>query len=433
MIPRYSRPEMTAIWTDEHKFQRWLDVEIAVVHAWAEAGAVPRADAERIAQHARIDVADVMRYIEETHHDMTAFLRSVADSLGEESRWVHYGLTSQDVWDTATSLQLVAAADVLLSQLDALRRVVSERALEHKDTICVGRTHGVHAEPTTFGLKLAVWVDEISRHEQRLRLARKHVAVGQMSGPVGTHATVPPTVEEDACRRLELEVAPVTTQVIQRDRHAHYLAVLAGVGASLEKFATEVRGLQRTEILEVEEPFAEGQTGSSSMPHKRNPELCERVCGLARTLRGYATTGLENVALWHERDISHSSAERIVLPDATGLLSYMLHIFTGVIEGLVVHPDRMQRNLEQTQGLIFSQKVLLALIDAGLTREQAYAIVQRHSTVAWQQERPFRGLLEGDPEVTARLDRAKLDAVFDARAYLEHVDESFRRIGLLDG
>ena len=433
MIPRYSRPEMTAIWTDEHKFQRWLDVEIAVVHAWAEAGAVPRADAERIAQHARIDVADVMRYIEETHHDMTAFLRSVADSLGEESRWVHYGLTSQDVWDTATSLQMVAAADVLLSQLDALRRVVSERALEHKDTICVGRTHGVHAEPTTFGLKLAVWVDEISRHEQRLRLARKHVAVGQMSGPVGTHATVPPTVEEDACRRLELEVAPVTTQVIQRDRHAHYLAVLAGVGASLEKFATEVRGLQRTEILEVEEPFAEGQTGSSSMPHKRNPELCERVCGLARTLRGYATTGLENVALWHERDISHSSAERIVLPDATGLLSYMLHIFTGVIEGLVVHPDRMQRNLEQTQGLIFSQKVLLALIDAGLTREQAYAIVQRHSTVAWQQERPFRGLLEGDPEVTARLDRAKLDAVFDARAYLEHVDESFRRIGLLDG
>ena len=433
MIPRYSRPEMTAIWTDEHKFQRWLDVEIAVVHAWAEAGAVPRADAERIAQHARIDVADVMRYIEETHHDMTAFLRSVADSLGEESRWVHYGLTSQDVWDTATSLQLVAAADVLLRQLDALRRVVSELALEHKDTICVGRTHGVHAEPTTFGLKLAVWVDEISRHEQRLRLAREHVAVGQMSGPVGTHATVPPAVEEDACRRLELEVAPVTTQVIQRDRHAHYLAVLAGVGASLEKFATEVRGLQRTEILEVEEPFAEGQTGSSSMPHKRNPELCERVCGLARTLRGYATTGLENVALWHERDISHSSAERIVLPDATGLLSYMLHIFTGVIEGLVVHPDRMQRNLEQTQGLIFSQKVLLALIDAGLIREQAYAIVQRHSTVAWQQERPFRGLLEGDPEVTARLDRAKLDAVFDARAYLEHVDESFRRIGLLDG
>ena len=433
MIPRYSRPEMTAIWTDEHKFQRWLDVEIAVVHAWAEAGAVPRADAERVAQDARIDVADIMRYIEETHHDMTAFLRSVADSLGEESRWVHYGLTSQDVWDTATSLQMVAAADVLLSQLDALRRVVSERALEHKDTICVGRTHGVHAEPTTFGLKLAVWVDEISRHEQRLRLAREHVAVGQMSGPVGTHATVPPTVEEDACRRLELEVAPVTTQVIQRDRHAHYLAVLAGVGASLEKFATEVRGLQRTEILEVEEPFAEGQTGSSSMPHKRNPELCERVCGLARTLRGYATTGLENVALWHERDISHSSAERIVLPDATGLLSYMLHIFTGVIEGLVVHPDRMQRNLEQTQGLIFSQKVLLALIDAGLIREQAYAIVQRHSTVAWQQERPFRGLLEGDPEVTARLDRAKLDAVFDARAYLEHVDESFRRIGLLDG
>lgn len=431
MIPRYSRPEMTAIWEDEYKFQRWLDVEIAVVEAWADAGAVPREDAQRIAEYARIDIDAIHRYIAETHHDVTAFLRSMADSLGPESRWVHLGLTSSDVWDTATSLQLVAAADVLLGQLAQLREVVARRAVEHKDTICVGRTHGVHAEPTTFGLKLAVWVDEIARHEERLREARRTVAVGQMSGPVGTHATVPPAVEEQACRRLGLEVAPVTTQVIQRDRHAFYLSVLAGAGASLEKFATEIRGLQRTEILEAEEPFEAGQTGSSSMPHKRNPELCERVCGLARTLRGYAVTGFEDVALWHERDISHSGAERIILPDATGLLAYMLHIFTGVMDGLVVYEQRMRANLERTQGLVFSQKVLLALIEAGMTREAAYAIVQRHSMTAWEQQTPFRGLLERDPEVTSRLDAARLDAIFDYGAYLTHVDESFRRIGLL--
>ena len=424
---------MTDIWSDQYKFQRWLDVEIAVVQAWADAGKVPREDAERIATAARINVDDIMRYINETHHDVTAFLRSVADSLGEESRWVHYGVTSSDIWDTATSLQLAAAADVLLEQLARLREVVSKRALEHRETICVGRTHGVHAEPTTFGLKLAVWVDEIARQEQRLRSAREQVAVGQMSGPVGTHATVPPAVEEDACRRLGLSVAPVTTQIIQRDRHAHYLSALAGAGASLEKFATEIRGLQRTEILEAEEPLEAGQTGSSSMPHKRNPELSERVCGLARTLRGYATTGLENVALWHERDISHSSAERIVLPDATGLLSYMLHIFSGVMEGLVVYPQRMARNLERTQGLVFSQKVMLALIECGLSRERAYDIVQRHSLVAWEQETPLRELLEGDADVTSRLDGERLDAIFDYRAYLEHVDESFRRIGLLNG
>ncbi len=317
------------------------------------------------------------------------------------------------------------------AQLATLREVVGRRALEHKDTICVGRTHGVHAEPTTFGLKLAVWVDEIARHEERLRAARQTVAVGQMSGPVGTHATVPPSVEEDACKRLDIEVAPVTTQVIQRDRHAFYLSVLAGIGASLEKFATEIRGLQRTEILEAEEPFEVGQTGSSSMPHKRNPELCERVCGLARTLRGYAVTGFEDVALWHERDISHSSAERIILPDATGLLSYMLHIFTGVMDGLVVYEGRMRANLQRTQGLVFSQKVLLALIEAGMTREAAYKIVQRHSMTAWDEQTPLRALLEADPEVTSRLDPARLDAVFDYGAYLTHVDESFRRIGLL--
>ena len=431
MIPRYARPEMTAIWSDEYKFGRWLEVEIAVVQAWADAVVVPAEDAARIAANARIHVPDILRYIDETHHDMTAFLRSVADSLGPESRWVHFGLTSNDVWDTATSLQLVAAADLLAGQLERLRTVVARRALEHKDTICVGRTHGVHAEPTTFGLKLAVWVDELRRQQERLAAARAGIAVGQMSGPVGTHASVPPSVEEAACRRLGLAVAPATTQILQRDRHAHYLSVLAGIGASLERFATEVRGLQRTEILEAEEPFSVGQTGSSSMPHKRNPELCERVCGLARTLRGYAQVGLEDVALWHERDISHSGAERIVFPDATGLLAYMLHIFSGVMDGLVVYPERMRENLERTHGLIYSQRVLLALIEAGLSREAAYAIVQRHSMAAWQGGWPLRELLAAYAEVCRLLDGPGLDALFEPAAYLVHVDETFRRIGLL--
>ncbi|MEX2446174.1 MAG: adenylosuccinate lyase, partial [Dehalococcoidia bacterium] len=372
MIPRYSRPEMEAIWSDAHKFATWLRVEVAVVEAWGDEGVVPSDDVAKVVQHARVDVVDVMRYIEETHHDVTAFLRSVADSLGPESRWIHYGLTSNDVWDTATSLQMVDALDLIVGSVATLREVIARRALEHRQTVQIGRTHGVHAEPTTFGLKLLVWVDELRRQEERLALARQQIAVGQMSGPVGTHASVPPRVEEDACARLGLEVAKVTTQVIQRDRHAFYLEVLAGVGASLEKFATEIRGLQRTDILEAEEPFDEGgQTGSSSMPHKRNPELCERVCGIARTLRGYAVTGLEDVALWHERDISHSSAERIILPDATGLLYYALHIFTGVMDGLVVYPERMQRNLERTQGLIYSSKVLNSLLEAGMVRTAA--------------------------------------------------------------
>ena len=430
MIPRYSRPEITAIWSDEQKFARWLEVELAVVQAWAAAGVVPHEDAERIVANARIDVGAIGRYIEETHHDVTAFLRSVADSLGDESRWVHYGLTSSDVWDTATCLQMSAAAEVITVQLEGLRTVVADQALTHRRTVCVGRTHGVHAEPTTFGLKLAVWVAELDRQLERLRRAREEISVGQMSGPVGTHGTVPPSVEEDACARLGLRVAEVTTQIIQRDRHATYLMTLAGIGASLEKFATEVRSLQRTEILEVEEPFASGQTGSSSMPHKRNPELSERVCGLARTLRGYALVGLENVALWHERDISHSGAERIALPDATGLLSYMLHIFTGVMEGLVVYPERMRENLDRTQGLVFSQKVLLSLIQAGMTREAAYTIVQRNSTCAWEQRIPLRGLLEADSEVTSRLSADQIAAIFDVESYLEHIDESFRRIGL---
>ena len=433
MIDRYSVPELTAIWSDEHKFQTWLKVELAVTEAWGDEGVIPPEDVAAITSKARVDVPDVMRYIEETHHDVTAFLRSVADSLGDESRWVHYGLTSNDVWDTATCLQWIDAIDFLTAQVAELREVVSRRALDHRKTVCIGRTHGIHAEPTTFGLKLLVWIDELRRHQERLALAREHLAVGQMSGPVGTHASVPPSVEANACARLGLAVAPVTTQIIQRDRHAFVLSVIAGIGASLEKFATEIRSLQRTEIREAEEPFAEGaQTGSSSMPHKRNPELCERVCGLARTLRGYSIVGLENVALWHERDISHSGADRIAFPDSTGLLAYMLKIFTGVMDGLVVYPDRMQTNLEKTRGLVFSAKVLNALLASGLKREQAYKIVQSHAMRAWHDDLDYRQLLEADTEITARLSPDQLDELFDVNAYLVHIDDSFRRLGLLE-
>lgn len=430
MIPRYALPEMTAVWSDEHKFATWLRVEIAVTEAWGEHGLVPAEDVAKI-RGAAINVDDINRYIAETHHDVTAFLRSVADSLGPESRWVHHGLTSNDVWDTATCLQMLDALTILDGQLSELCSVVARRAVEHKDTLCIGRTHGMHAEPTTFGMKLAVWVDELRRHQQRFALAREQVSVGQMSGPVGTHASVPPSVEESACARLGLNVAAATTQVIQRDRHAFYLTTLAGLGATLEKFATEIRGLQRTDIGEVEEPFEEGaQTGSSSMPHKRNPELCERVSGLARVLRGYASTGLENVTLWHERDISHSGAERIILPDATGLLNYMLHLTIGILDGLVVYPERMRRNLESSQGLIYSSKVLLALTESGLQREEAYKIVQRHAMESWREGVPYRQLLDGDEAVTSRLTAEQLDAIFDPRAFLQHIDATFERLEL---
>jgi len=430
MIPRYSRPEMAAIWSDEAKFQRWLDVEIAVCEAWAELGVVPQDAVERIRKHARFDLAKIDEYQRETHHDVTAFLRSVADHVGEDARWIHFGLTSSDVWDTATALQLRDAADLLLRDIDALIEVVSARAKEHRRTLCVGRTHGVHAEPTTFGLKLAVWVDELRRQRERLEQARRSVAVGAISGTVGTHASVPPEVEEIVCRRLGLEVEAASTQVIQRDRHAHFVVTLALIGASLEKFATEIRHLQRTEVLEAEEPFAEGQTGSSAMPHKRNPEKCERICGLARLLRGYATTALENVALWHERDISHSSAERVIFPDACLVLDYALDLFRQIMEGLVVYPERMRENLERSYGLVFSQRVLLALIEAGMTREAAYRLVQRHAMRAWKERRPLLELLREDPAVTERLAPEALAELFDYDFYLRNIDATFERLGL---
>ena len=429
MIPRYSRPQMAAVWSDEHKYDTWLRVEIAVSEAWSERGEVPKDAVEKI-RHARYDAEDVARYEAEMHHDFNSFLRSVADSLGDESRFVHLGLTSYDAEDTALSLRLVEASEIIGRGLAALEEVLSRRAVEFKDTLCMGRSHGVHAEPTTFGLKLAGWVDEARRGARRFAEAKADIAVGKISGPVGTHATVPPDLEDDVCRRLGLGVDAVGTQVISRDRHARFVATLAGIGASLDRFATELRHLQRTELLETEEPFAEGQIGSSSMPHKRNPEKLERVCGLARVLRGYTSTAMENVALWHERDISHSSAERIILPDACLALDYILDLFTTIMRGLLVYPERMRENMDASYGLPNSQRVLLALIAKGLLRQDAYKMVQRNAMRSWKERRPFRETLNADSDVTSRLTSDELDELFDYSYYTRYVDHSFRRLGL---
>jgi adenylosuccinate lyase len=429
MIERYSRPQMAAIWSEERKLDAWLRVEIAVCEAWAERGAIPPEAMAKIRQ-ARYDIERWRQYEKEMHHDFNAFLRSVADSLGEESRFVHLGLTSYDVEDTALALRLVEATDLLERDVHTLMEAIAVRAREHKDTIIMGRSHGVHAEPTSFGLKLAGWWDEMRRHSHRLTHAKEQVAVGKISGPVGSHASVPPDLEEDVCGSLGLLPEPVSTQVVHRDRHAHFISTLALVAASLEKFATEIRHLQRTEVLEVEEPFLEGQTGSSAMPHKRNPEKCERISGLARLFRGYTVAALEDIALWHERDISHSSVERIILPDACILLDYMLDLMTFIIRGMRVYPERMKQNMEASYGLPFSQRVLLALIDKGQSRQEAYKVVQRCAMRSWETRAPFLEVLRQDPEVTSRLGPSELEALFDYAYYLRSVDDSFRRLGL---
>jgi len=428
VIERYSRPKMKRVWSEENKFQKWLRVEVAVCQAWAELGAVPKEAADKIAREARFELKRIEAHLKETHHDMTAFLRAVGESLGEEGRFVHFGLTSSDVIDTALALQFLEAADLLERDLGELLEVLETGAREHQRTLMMGRTHGVHAEPTTFGLKLALWAQEVKRHRQRLAEARKMVGVGKISGTVGTYATVPPEVEELACRRLGLEPDPISNQIVQRDRHAQFITTLALIGSSLEKFATEVRSLQRTEVLEVEEPFEPGQTGSSAMPHKRNPELSERVCGLARLLRGFSLTALEDIALWGERDISHSSAERIIFPDSSLALDYMLATFTYVMKGLQVYPQRMKENLERTQGVIFSQRVLLALIEKGLDRQEAYRIVQENAMRAWKEGRPFLELLKGDRRV--KLSSQELEALFDYGYYTRYVGHIFQRLGL---
>jgi len=420
---------MKKIWSDRNKFDQWLKVEIAVCEAWAELGQIPREDIFKI-RKASYNLNRVAEFLKVTHHDMTAFLNSVAESLGTESRFIHLGLTSSDIIDTALSLQLTQAADILTKDVAELISVMENKAVEHKYTIMMGRTHGVHAEPITLGLKVALWIEEMKRNAQRLAEAKQNISVGKISGAVGTYATVPPQIEKLACAKLGLTPAPISSQIIQRDRHAQFLTTLAIIASSLEKFATEIRGLQRTEVREVEEPFEEGQTGSSAMPHKRNPELCERVCGLARLIRGHALTSLENIALWHERDISHSSTERIILPDSCLAVDYMLSIFTSIMKGLKVYPENMRRNIELTQGLVFSQRVLIALIDKGLTREEAYKMVQDNAMKAWEEKEDFLGLLKVDRRITAHLSKAELNSLFDYGYYLKHVDEVFERLGL---
>ena len=429
MIERYTRPQMGRVWSERSKYDRWLQVEIAACEAWTEHGAIPASDMEKL-RRATYDYERLEEILVTHRHEMTAFLQSITERIGPEGRWLHLGLTTSDVWDTATSLQILEAAALLDEDIDRVMDAIRERALEHKHTLMIGRTHGIHAEPITFGLKLAVWYDEMRRNKDRLAHARSNIAYGKLSGPVGTHGTVPPSIEASVCARLGLSPAPASTQILQRDRHAEYVTTLALIAASLEKFATEIRALQRTEIREVSEPFPKGQPGSSSMPHKRNPELSERICGIARLIRGYALTAMENVALWHERDISHSSAERLILPDASIALDYALDLLAGLVRDLNIDAGRMMDNMESTHGVLFSQRVLLALVERGMAREEAYGIVHRRAMESWESGRDFRAMMRSDREVQQAMPPHELEALFDYKYYVRHVDEIFARVGL---
>jgi len=430
MIPRYTLPRMTSVWEPQNRYATWLRVELLACEAWTELGVVPREALAVIQERASFDLNRIQEIEREVRHDVIAFVSAVAERVGPEARYLHFGLTSYDVVDTALALQLQQAADILLEDLEALRLVIADLAQRHKRTIMVGRTHGIHAEPVTFGLKLLLWYSEVERNLDRLRRAKETVAYGKLSGAVGTFAHLPLSVEAYVCTRLGLKPAPISSQILSRDRHAEFMLTLALIGTSLDKFATEIRHLQRTEVREVEEPFVEGQKGSSAMPHKRNPVACEQVSGLARLLRSYAQASLENVPLWHERDISHSSVERVVLPDATILLDYLLVRFREVMEGLRVYPDQMRHNLELTGGLVFSEAVLLALIGKGLSREEAYRMVQRHAMKAWESHEPFKPLLLADPEICRHLSPAEVENCFDLDYHLRHLDDIFARVGL---
>jgi adenylosuccinate lyase len=430
MISRYTLPEMGAVWSEDAKLQHWLRIEILVCEAWARLGRIPERDLRVIRERASVTAARVEELERSTHHDVAAFVQAAGESVGPAGRWIHFGLTSSDLIDTGLALQLRDASDQLIQRLEGLFAVIKSAALEHRDTVCVGRTHGVIAEPTTFGHKLAVWAFEVARDHERLRRAREVVSVGKISGAVGTYAAIDPSVEEYVCGQLGLAPAEASTQILQRDRHAEYLGALAVTGATLEKIALEIRHLQRTEVREAQEPFETGQKGSSAMPHKRNPILCERICGLARLLRANLHAGLENVALWHERDISHSSVERVILPDSSIVLDYMLHLATTVLEGMSVFPDRMRENLEASGGLVYSQPVLLALIDGGLPRDEAYAIVQSAAAAAWDREADFRVELLSDRRVRGVLFEEDLAAIFEPR--LEHLDAVFARLEKLE-
>ncbi|MFA6001810.1 MAG: adenylosuccinate lyase [Thermoleophilia bacterium] len=432
MIPKYSRPEISAIWSDESRMATWLEVELAVCESWAERGLIPDAALAEIKAKAAFDVARVLEIEKETRHDVIAFLTNVGEHVGEASKYIHYGMTSSDMLDTGLALQLKRAADILIFDLRHLLGVLKKRAIEHKDTVMIGRSHGIHAEPITFGLKLAVWCFETARNIERLERARDAVAVGQISGAVGTYAMIPPDIEEEVCHNLGLLPAPATTQVIQRDRHAEFMTVLAIVASSIEQFATEIRHLQRTEVLEAEEAFKPGQKGSSAMPHKRNPIISERMCGQARIIRANSLVAMENMALWHERDISHSSAERVILPDSTILLDYMLYKFADLMENLIVYPQNMKDNLWSSYGLVFSQSVLLKLVDKGLSREEAYRVVQTSAMKAWQDKTSFKDLLNKDETVRASLSEAELDSCFDPSRYLENIGVVFTRLEKLE-
>jgi adenylosuccinate lyase len=430
MIERYTRPEMGKIWTEENRFQAWLEVEILACEAWAELGAIPKEDVKVMRERASFDVNRIKEIEEETRHDVVAFTRAVSESLGEERKWVHYGLTSTDVVDTALSYLLKQANDILIADVERFITILAEKAKEHKYTVMMGRTHGVHAEPTTFGLKMALWYEEMKRNLKRLKEAADTVEYGKISGAVGTYANIDPFVEKFVCENLGIKPSPISTQTLQRDRHAQYMSTLALIATSIEKFATEIRGLQKSETREVEEFFAKGQKGSSAMPHKRNPIGSENMTGLARVIRGHMMTAYENVSLWHERDISHSSAERIILPDATILLNYMLNRFGNIVKNLTVFPDNMKRNMDRTYGLIYSQRVLLALIDKGLSREKAYDTVQPKAMEAWETQIQFRELLEADETITTYLSTEELDDCFDYHYHLKNVDFIFERMGL---
>lgn len=430
MLERYTRPEMGNIWTDENRYRAWLEVEILATEAWSELGEIPKEDVKKIREKAAFDTARILEIEQETRHDVVAFTRAVSESLGEERKWVHYGLTSTDVVDTAYGYLLKQANDILRKDIQRLTEVIGEKAKAYKHTVMMGRTHGVHAEPTTFGLKLALWYSEMKRNIERFEHAAAGVEAGKISGAVGTFANIPPFVEAFVCDKLGIRAQEISTQVLPRDLHAEYIATMALIATSIEKFATEIRSLQKSETREVEEFFAKGQKGSSAMPHKRNPIGSENMTGLARVIRGHVVTAYEDVTLWHERDISHSSAERIILPDTTILLNYMLNRFATIVEQLTVFPENMKRNMDATFGLIYSQRVLLKLIDQGMTREEAYDLVQPKTAIAWDEQTQFRPLLEQDAKIMSILSKEELDDAFDYHYHLKQVDTIFKRVGL---
>ena len=432
MIERYSRPQMRAIWTEENKFDAYLKVEILSCEAWSKLGVIPAEDVEKIKSDARFDVDRIHEIEEQTRHDVVAFTRCVSESLGEEKKWVHYGLTSTDVVDTANGYLIRQADDILRKDMEAFVEILRRRAVEFKDTPCIGRTHGIHADITSFGLKWALWYEEMKRNIERFALASKGVEAGKMSGAVGNFANIPPSIQDYVCEKLGIESANISTQVLQRDRHAFYLSTLSVIASTIEQMAMEVRSLQRTEVREAEEAFRKGQKGSSAMPHKRNPIGSENICGCARVMRGYMATANENVALWHERDISHSSTERIILPDATELLDYMLNRFGSILDNLVVYTDKMKEDIYITNGVIFAQRVMNALIGKGLSREQAYDTVQPIAMKAWSEHLDYNTLLKADAGVRASLSEEEIDACFTLEYYFKNVDYIFKRVGIYE-